>query len=157
MIFQSENCEETLIWACIGNSKKTSQSRITTVFLAKVDYVSRFAGTSLEVPYLEIFALVYCEEFAYPTSESCLIMTIGFIDLHFGFFTLFGLVIKVQLAPLNLCYRTVRIMIPNCDRSRIFPLIKTMQKINVKNFVGVDLPYRATRICGQQKSFIRHR
>ena len=95
MVFQSENCEETLIWTCIGNSEKTSQRRITTVFLAKIDNMSRLAGTSLEVPYLEIFTLVYREKLAYPTGESCLIMTIGFVDLHFGFFSLFGLIIKV--------------------------------------------------------------
>ena len=128
MIFQSENCEETLIWTCIGNSKQALRLRITAMFILEFDYVSRFGGTPLEVPYLEIFTLVYSEEFAYPASETCLIMTIRFVSLHLGFFSLFCLIVKVQLAPFNLRYRSICIMIPNCNRSRILPLIKAIEK-----------------------------
>lgn len=97
MVFQGENCKETLIWACIRNSKEALKLRVTAVFIAKVDYVSRFAGTSLEVPYLEVLTLVYREEFAYPASETCLIMTIGFVslDLNLFFFSLFSHIIKI--------------------------------------------------------------
>ena len=129
MVFQSENCEETLIWASIRNSEEALKQRVTAVFVAKVDYMSRFAGTSLEVPYLEVFTLVYREEFAYPASETCLIMTIRFVSLLLGFFSLFGLIIKIQLAPFNLRNRSICIMIPHCDRSSIFPLIKAIRKI----------------------------
>ena len=95
MVFQSEDCEETLIWACIRNSEEALKLRVTAVFVAKVDYMSRFAGTSLEVPYLEIFTLVYREEFAYPTSETCLIMTIGFVSLLLDLFSYISHIIKI--------------------------------------------------------------
>lgn len=95
MVFQSENCEETLIWACIRNSEEALKLRVTAVFVAKVDYMSRFAGTSLEVPYLEIFTLVYREEFAYPASETCLIMTIGFVSLLLDLFSYISHIIKI--------------------------------------------------------------
>ena len=95
MVFQSENCEETLIWACIRNSEEALKLRVTAVFVAKVDYMSRFAGTSLEVPYLEIFTLVYREEFAYPACETCLIMTIGFVSLLLDLFSYISHIIKI--------------------------------------------------------------
>ena len=95
MVFQSEDCEETLIWACIRNSEEALKLRVTAVFVAKVDYMSRFAGTSLEVPYLEIFTLVYREEFAYPAGETCLIMTIGFVSLLLDLFSYISHIIKI--------------------------------------------------------------
>ena len=95
MVFQSEDGEETLIWACIRNSEEALKLRVTAVFVAKVDYMSRFAGTSLEVPYLEIFTLVYREEFAYPASETCLIMTIGFVSLLLDLFSYISHIIKI--------------------------------------------------------------
>ena len=95
MVFQSEDCEETLIWACIRNSEEALKLRVTAVFVAKVDYMSRFARTSLEVPYLEVFTLVYREEFAYPASETCLIMTIGFVSLLLDLFSYISHIIKI--------------------------------------------------------------
>lgn len=95
MVFQSEYCEETLIWASIRNSEEALKQRVTAVFVAKVDYMSRFAGTSLEVPYLEVFTLVYRKELAYPASETCLIMTIGFVSNLLDLFSDFSHIIKI--------------------------------------------------------------
>ena len=51
---------------------------VTFVFFLEVNYVSWFGGTLLQVPDLEVFALVYSEELTYTCSESLAIIIRGF-------------------------------------------------------------------------------